>query len=244
MDRSQLDMGTNTQITNEYMFREILDDRVYEKFFSVKDNDIVLDIGANVGVFPFSIQNKRLKRLICVEPSLSIVDALKKNLHKLGYDTDVYPVGIGQKTGTQHITEYDWIFGDHSDTFESITFKELLQRSKLDHIDFMKIDCEGGEYNVFTQANHPFLTNNVGYIVGEWHLFGMENGIEKWNIFVDQYLRGKRNFRVFEPYVWKEVTSEVFDSTYARRYYDWWVPRGTAAHFAVYIDNKGDSISW
>ena len=34
---------------------------------------------------------------------------------------------------------------------------------------FFKLDCEGGEYDIFTEENIDYLKNNVGYIVGEFH---------------------------------------------------------------------------
>jgi FkbM family methyltransferase len=245
VDRVELDMGTNTQITNEYMLREILHDNVYEKFFTVKNNDVVLDIGANVGIFPFSLRDRRPKRVICVEPSQGLVGALRKNLAQLPFPTEIIPAGMGKTSGFQSIGKDDYIFGDHnSNVFETITLKDLVSQCQLDYVDFMKIDCEGGEYSVFTETNYDYLTKNVGYISGEWHVYAIENGIEKFIEFANLYLKGKRNWRVFEPYIWKEVTHEVLVPGYVQRYYDWWVPRGTAAHFAVYIDNKGDTISW
>jgi FkbM family methyltransferase len=238
MDRSQLDLGTNTQLDNEYILREILDQNVYEKYNTVKDGDVVLDIGANVGVFPWSLQNKRVRKVVCVEPSQGLLPALKKNLAQLPFTTQIVSAGMGETSGYQSKGSHDYIFGDNNDTFETITFGDLTKQYQLDHVDFLKIDCEGGEYSVFTEANYFYLTKRVGYIAGEWHMYAIEDGIRKFNDFARLYLKGKNNFRVFEPIEWKEVTNDVTDPDFVQRYYDWWVGHGAAAHFAVYIDNR------
>ena len=52
-----------TTITQE------IEDRAYEKYFEVEKGDIVLDCGASVGPFSYSIKGKKPKRIIGVEPS-------------------------------------------------------------------------------------------------------------------------------------------------------------------------------
>ena len=36
---------------------------------------------------------------------------------------------------------------------QSITFKTLLSAYGIEKIDFLKTDCEGGEYDIFTNEN-------------------------------------------------------------------------------------------
>ena len=45
------------------ILKEIFVDRCYEQFFEVEDGDIVLDIGASVGPFTYSILNKNPKQV-------------------------------------------------------------------------------------------------------------------------------------------------------------------------------------
>jgi glycosyltransferase involved in cell wall biosynthesis len=51
----------------------------------------------------------------------------------------------------------------------TITFDEFLEMFDIRHIDFLKIDMEGAEYDLFDSINKDFLRNNVNKIVMEIH---------------------------------------------------------------------------
>ena len=61
------------------MILEIFENRCYEKYFQVEENDIVVDIGASVGPFTFSILHKNPKHVFCLEPSEKEIKTLVKN---------------------------------------------------------------------------------------------------------------------------------------------------------------------
>ena len=70
------DMG---EYHKESIIREIFVDKCYEKFFEVEKGDIVLDVGASVGPFTYSILNKKPKHVFCFEPSEREFKTLVKN---------------------------------------------------------------------------------------------------------------------------------------------------------------------
>ena len=76
--------------------------------------------------------------------------------------------------------------------------KSIIKEHNLDRIDFIKTDCEGGEYSLFTEANMPFLLNNVRSIVGEFHLSHIypEYKVE-FRYFRDKYLKQFPNYEVY-----------------------------------------------
>ena len=78
---------------------------------------------------------------------------------------------------------------------EAITFKTFVENYSIDKIDFLKTDCEGGEYDIFNEENIDFILNNVKKISGEWHLNTTETK-EKFIIFRDKYLTLFDNFYV------------------------------------------------
>jgi hypothetical protein len=69
--------------------------------------------------------------------------------------------------------------------FHSILY---LKKIILNKIDFLKTDCEGGEYSIFTFDNLCWLKDNLGVAVGEWHLSTPELK-QQFRVFRDVFLR-------------------------------------------------------
>ena len=168
---------------------EIFDRRVYEKFFEVEPGDIVLDIGASLGLFTYTILEKGAKHIYCVEPSESEFKVLVKNTR--GYPVTHILKGISNVNG---IIDHGLLFGGETQ-MEGITFSKLRDVYNIDRVDFFKIDCEGGEYEVFTPEHLDFL-KSIPKIVGEWHLNTTEEKILFRN-FRDNILPSFKNYHIF-----------------------------------------------
>ena len=49
---------------------------------------------------------------------------------------------------------------------QTITLEEILAEHHLDHIDILKLDCEGSEFSILRNTT---LLDRIGFIVGEYH---------------------------------------------------------------------------
>jgi hypothetical protein len=171
--------------------QEIFIDKIYERFAQVQEKDIVLDIGASVGPFTYSILDKKPSKVFCIEPSISEFITLTKNLGEFSNITLVNK-GI---TSINGIVESNELFGGESE-MEGITFKDFIQENNIDRIDFLKTDCEGGEYDIFHIDNFCWLKENLGVTVGEWHLSTSELK-DKFRVFRDVFLRLFPNHEIY-----------------------------------------------
>lgn len=176
-------------LSNDYksqMMSEIFSDKVniYESMFQVEENDIVVDIGATVGEFTFSILNRKPKHCYVIEPLAPFFDVLKTNLE--GYPVSFINAGIS----SDKFLEIEW--DGHTETIRPLTFSELIEQNRLNKIDFLKVDCEGGEYDVFSEKNIPLL-KKIPKIVTEFHLSDKINK-EKFRSFRDNILPNFNNF--------------------------------------------------
>ena len=172
------------------IINEIFNDNCYEQIVKVEEGDIVLDIGASLGPFTYSILHKNPKHVFCFEPSEKEFKVLVKNL--MGYQVTPIPKGI---SNVNSLIETNTLFGGESE-MESITFSKFVTLYGLDKIDFIKTDCEGGEYDIFNDENINYILNNVKKITGEWHLNTPELK-EKFRHFRDNYLSKFKNIKVY-----------------------------------------------
>ena len=165
-------------------------DKVYEKYFEVKEGDIVLDCGASIGPFSYSIIDSKPKRIIGVEPSQTEIPTLVSNMKHSNFT--LVPYAISDSDGEKELL---YIFESTQQNsavsktlVKTLKFSSLLDQYKINKIDFLKTDCEGGEYDIFNSENIWWIKNNVKKIAGEWHL-GTPELKSKFRAFRDTYLR-------------------------------------------------------
>lgn len=163
MDLNNFDWGCTSDSWKEFVIKEVFVEKTYEKFFTVDEGDVVVDLGASVGDFVWSIKDSKFKHCWVVEPLDCFFDSLLNNLMGM-------PVSF-VKAAVSSEKIISMTFGD-TGLFsfpKTLTFKEFLSENHIKHIDFLKIDCEGGEYDIFSKENLPFL-KSVNKIVVEFHL--------------------------------------------------------------------------
>lgn len=174
--------------------REIVDEKVYRFWRDVKKDDIVVDIGASVGPFTCSILDQEPKKVYCVEPSIDLLSTCAKNTARYIANRKDNPLVLVNRAITT-LTDNDIRTFAENKIFNKSTFEEFIRDYEITKIDFLKIDCEGGEYDIFTEQNINFLKNNVGFIVTEFHLKG-KNEREKFKKFRDKILPNFTNYKI------------------------------------------------
>lgn len=152
--------------------------------FDIKEGDIVVDIGANVGIFSTYIAiNKKNLKVFAYEPNHKNFEYLKKNIEQnnLQGKIKVFNFAITDKLGKIKLYLHDRGSGGHSIykklvsskngyfvEVKSISLKDIFTSNKLNKIDFLKIDCEGAEYKILFNTPKKFL-KNIKKISLEYH---------------------------------------------------------------------------
>lgn len=153
---------------------------------------IVVDLGANIGIFTARIA-PQAARVICYEPMSGNFAQLEKNVGGLGHVTLVR-AAVGEQAGTAriHYPQNTRISGGFSqfpidrlhqaEAYEDmpmVTLDEVLATHHVETCDLLKIDTEGAEYGILYGAREETLAR-VRRICGEYHK--LENGGERTRI--------------------------------------------------------------
>jgi FkbM family methyltransferase len=196
-------------------------ERTYEKHCRVKSGDVVIDAGANCGSFTHSILGKKPKQVYCVEPSNTLIHSLKKNVGH-GPVTFINKAISDFESDNMVIADKGvYIYENDGNIYPTTTFKKIIEDNNITRVDFLKFDCEGGEYSIFTEENCEFIANSVGHCAGEWHINDHKDAIERFIKFRDLYLTKCKLLHVYERNG-KEVTEHLFDDNYLYGFREYW----------------------
>jgi autotransporter strand-loop-strand O-heptosyltransferase len=189
IDEVTFDWGKKSEWYVSQATQEIFEYNIYERLFEVEEGDIVVDLGASLGPFTYSILSKNPKQCFVVEPLSYHIDILNKNVGR--ENVKIIQGAISDKKKL----EITW--DNITETSPTFTFKEFLDDNNINKIDFLKCDCEGGEYDVFSKSNIEFL-KTIPKIVTEFHLRDDENFHQcKFRWFRDNILQMFENFEVY-----------------------------------------------
>ncbi|CAB4124270.1 Methyltransferase FkbM [uncultured Caudovirales phage] len=207
--------GVNDNYFINTVNNEIFNDRIYERYYTVQKNDVVLDVGASAGPFTQSIIDKEPKQVYCFEPSPNFFKTLSGNFENNPLVTCINKAIVSETYNGEKIN----VFWENGETeFPTITFKEFLASHNVSKIDMMKTDCEGGEYDIFTEDNLEFILNNIKNIAGEFHFINNADHLNyKFKKFRDTILPKLPNYRVFSITNGRkneELTDRIFDDEY------------------------------
>ena len=224
----------NEPYLSKIINQEIFTDNIYQKYSKVQEGDIVVDIGANVGAFSYLALKKNIKHLYSIEPSRLLLPTLIKNIGESN-KVDIVNYRIGNYEEDKVVLQKDDginIYDNANSTFDTITFTNFIEKYKIKKIDFLKCDCEGGEYSVFTEDNFDWIYNNVKKIAGEFHLWGIPDALENFYKFKNKYLIDGVTYFV-EDREGNNVTSKMLDNQWLEDFS--WNNQG-GAQLNVYIE--------
>jgi len=137
-----------------------------QKPISLSQNSIVVDIGAHKGYFTVFASVKAPKgKVFAFEPFPRNYQMMKKNLEINNCkNVTVYKMGVagikGKKTlylGTDDTKSGYSILKNEFNNYgactavdiSTIRLQDIFTVSHIQHIDFLKLDCEGAEYEIF-----------------------------------------------------------------------------------------------
>jgi FkbM family methyltransferase len=157
---------------------EIFVTKIYDKYFSVNNGDVVMDIGGNIGLFSYDAICKGASKVYCFEPSSKNYNVIN-NIFKFD-NLVVEESAVSSKDGYVDFYDcesnsigssmYDELEGSKKITCKSVNLNSYILNNNIEKIDYLKVDCEGAEYEIIESLDEDYLTNNIKKICLEYHL--------------------------------------------------------------------------
>lgn len=172
----EIDKHLNDEKTcAKIIIRQINTERIYDRFLKDKKDLVILDIGANVGLFTLYAKDSA-SRIVSVEPTPSHqhlfekiagkyenVELVKAALSNKDEDINFYICNYNSTCNSLVEREGDVV------KVEGLTFNSLLKKNNLEHVDFCKIDIEGSEMIAITEENLKPVYDKIDRMFIEVH---------------------------------------------------------------------------
>jgi len=163
------------------MLLEIWHEEVYTgKFYTPAPGDVVIDAGANVGLFSIHLARLQPKCVVyAYEPFAENYDLLSANLKAAGATcVQAFPFALGGESGMSSMMEGGGRSQDHRLTSDSTDpnratvrtclLDEVLNATNSHTIQLFKCDIEGSEHDLFATASSDTLSRCQRFAI-EYH---------------------------------------------------------------------------
>ena len=140
----------------------IFEDREYADYFPFYQNATIVDIGAHYGYFSIfaNLNSGKESKIISIEPNKENYKRFQQNIKSNNIE-NITPLNfaIADKSGhtklykganknSSILSTYSLINSNISEAVEMKTLEDIVKEQGLEKIDFLKIDCEGSEYDI------------------------------------------------------------------------------------------------
>ena len=173
--------GPNT-INLAFLFHETWVREVYTPpGYEIRAGDVVIDIGANIGVFAiYAATRAPGVKVYAFEPFPGNISWLRRNAESSHVaNVEVHQRAVGASLGVRFLNVDASNWGLHSLwdrgneeqrvlSVDCISLDDIMKMDGVKQCDLLKLDCEGGEYEVLYGCA-PETLRRVRRIVGEYH---------------------------------------------------------------------------
>jgi len=177
--------GTKCIIRNKsdviaFLENFVLEANTSDKKFKINHKEIIVDIGAHVGYFTLFAAKKATEgKVIAFEPSIESFLGFKENMKMNNFKNIMQEkTAIAKVKGKQtlYVNDEDAISNTiykqsnnlNKEEVECISLQDIFEKYELKKIDFLKMDCEGAEYEIIMNAESSNL-NKIQKIAMEIH---------------------------------------------------------------------------
>lgn len=144
------------------------------------NNDVVVDCGANIGMFSILAVHRGAKMVYAFDPQKRTLKLLDVNIVSNGCEGKIIPVpfGLSDKKCSLSFTESDGTIGSRisrdgdtaTTTIECTTLDDWVAENNIPRIDFIKADIEGAERDMLHGARNTIRRDHPRLAICTYHL--------------------------------------------------------------------------
>ena len=156
----------------------------YDWWYEILPDDVVVDIGGNIGMFSAKALDAGAKRVFMVEPNKKYLKSAIKNCAEAFIGQYVHDV---PKLISVHAamgrTDSDLALAGVDEDVKLMSLMELVDYYDINSIDYLKVSANGAEFNILHQDNLEFLGQSVRFIavrVNTHSFYGSDIRFENW----------------------------------------------------------------
>lgn len=160
---------------------EIFLDNCYIKGLQLPDLPVVVDIGGYIGDFAiYAVKRLNARRVVVCEPSPRNWSLLKQNVANNRYEDRITAINKAVTSGGDVLMNVDApdrnqatisAYGPNISgrtRVPGISLASLIESQRIRQVDLLKIDCEGGEYDILSKTPSEVF-KNISNVVFESH---------------------------------------------------------------------------
>ena len=195
---------------------EIFMKRIYELFSPIEKGDVVLDIGANVGLFSAFAMWREASKCYSIEP-VSYNFKILTNWMETSKNRDKF-FPINKAIADKPLSEESLMNGNKEDCskIEIIKLSDFFKKHPSENFDFIKMDCEGGEWSVLNDKKElDLLIEKTKKLAMELHLrLGWEENTQTFDFnfdFANEFIN--RGFDIkFTDVFGEDITRQILNN--------------------------------
>jgi FkbM family methyltransferase len=165
------------------VFNEVFGSEQYLEgleYIKTLEKPIVVDCGAHIGMSVLYFNTAPNATIYALEPEKKNFDDLCANVR--GKD-NITPLNIGLRSFSG---ESDFYLGEKGSaggsfleqagektSYKHLNMEDFMNENNIDHIDLLKIDVEGVEYEILLSEAFQRVEDKIDMIVGESHIYPM-----------------------------------------------------------------------
>ena len=146
--------------------------------FQIKKTDVVIDVGAHIGLFSlYASQNCTKGKIFAFEPIKENYEILESN-KKLNDFSNIQSENCAISDVTSKITLYQsndesghsrFIQTNNPVEVASKSLNDFFKENRLESVNLLKLDCEGSEYEIIDSLEDKYFEMTEKMII-EYHL--------------------------------------------------------------------------